>query len=285
MSAAVEEAHGRLFVLPFRGEFGIKLLRHVCRVHAIKHPNKLVVCEEGDEALYPSARSIINCARNVDHSRRDQPSEDSVFVQHFAAEAICHLLVPGDSIVWPSFSGPTEYFVPKPYVNVNCTVTPDVVICPRKRAYGSSKNWPYWWDLVKHLSQLGIRSVVAAGGQDNSDRNVEKLLPCSWTFPRTLDRTLDWMGRAKVVLATDSGLAHLSVWCGKHLVLISHGNGLVAPGPVADETGRVLRSQYWPINQAQYESENHLKSKIEVLSDSWHNPRSVASRIHSILTA
>jgi hypothetical protein len=200
---------GRMFVLPFRGEFGIKLLRHICRVHAIEHSHKVIVCEEGDESLYPTATEFLICPPNADEEKRDQPIVDREFIVSFLNRDISPLLKPGDSVVWPGFEGPRTYFVPQPYLRVEYDIVPDVVICPRKRAYGSSKNWPHWKLLVEELRSVGIRNIVAAGGSDNSDRQLENVIPCSWAVSRSLDCTLAWMNSCKVVVSTDNGLASI----------------------------------------------------------------------------
>jgi hypothetical protein len=200
---------GRMFVLPFRGEFGIKLLRHICRVHVIGHSHKVIVCEERDESLYPTATEFLICPPNADEEKRDQPIVDREFIVSFLNRDISPLLKPGDSVVWPGFEGPRTYFVPQPYLRVEYDIVPDVVICPRKRAYGSSKNWPHWKLLVEELRSVGIRNIVAAGGSDNSDRQLENVIPCSWAVSRSLDCTLAWMNSCKVVVSTDNGLASI----------------------------------------------------------------------------
>jgi len=274
---------GRMFLLPFRGEFGIKLLRHICRVHAIEHSHKIIVCEKGDEGLYPTAREFLICAYNVDVEKRDQPIVDKDFIISFLNREISPRLNPGDSVVWPGFEGPRAYFVPQPYLRVEHDIVPDVVICPRKRAYGSSKNWPHWKLLVEELLSVGIRNIVAAGAPDSSDRQLENVIPCSWTVTRNLDCTLAWMNSCKVVVSTDNGLAHLAVWCGKYLLLISHSDGIVAPGPVTDQNGNLIKPHYWKINLGQFQSENHLKSAIEVAPNSWDDPPSIAKRVTQLI--
>jgi hypothetical protein len=272
-----------MFVLPFRGEFGIKLLHHICRVHAIEHSHKVIVCEEGDESLYPTAREFLICARNVDEKKRHQPIVDQEFILSFLNREISPLLKPGDSVVWPGFEGPRAYFIPQPYLRVEGDIVPDVVICPRKRAYRSSKNWPHWKLLVEELLSVGIRNIVAAGGPVNSDRQLENVIPCSWTVSRNLDLTLAWMNSCKVVVSTDNGLAHLAVWCGKHLLLISHSDGIIAPGPLTDQNGNLIMPQFRKINLGNFQSENHLKSPIEILLNSWEDPPSIATRVAKLI--
>lgn len=267
-----------MYILPFRGEFGIKLLRHVPRVHALNHANKIVCCEEGEQALYPSAAAFMMVGRNVDSRRRDDPYHDYPFVKDFVISSILPRFKPGDSLVWPGFeSAATGYFRPKPFVNSPETGDMEVVICPRRRDYGSSKNWPFWPDLVTKLSQNGVAKVAAVGAPDSSDGRLETMIPCAWKSPRPLDSTISWMLRSKLIIATDNGLAHLAVWCGKPLLLISHANGVVAPGLVVDETG-YGNNHYGPIALSDYQSENHLASPVILHRSSWDDPNGIARK-------
>lgn len=274
-STDIEDAVKRVFVLPFRGEFGIKLLRHVCRVHGIRHSRKIVVCEPGDEALFPSAESYVICTPNDDDRRREMPRDDSLFTKAAMSQIVVPLMEPGDGVVWPLFDGPRAYFTPIPHVSPDPHPDWDIIVCPRLRRYGMTKNWLHWTALVEMFLSRTDLKVAAAGARESSDLALERDVSCAWAGDRPLDRTISWMRRAKLVIATDTGLAHLAVWCGRPLLLISHLDGMVAPGPVIDDRGRVLEQQYWPINLSQYASENHLNSSISVVDHAWSDPARV----------
>lgn len=238
-------------IAPFRGEFGLKLAYHVPAVYALGRGHTIGV-EPGEEALYPLADEWRVVGRRHDderHGNADSLRAEGVHVR-------------GD------LGGPR--FVPEPHVRQG--VTADVVICPRKRRYGSAKNWPHWQRLVE------LPGVFAAGAPDSSD-DVD--CPRAWDYGRFLDASIEAMRSARLVIATDAGLAHLAVLCGAPLLLITHG-GRVAPGPVVDADGRILEPEYWPVRMERYRAGNHTGSTI-VLIDGWEHPARVVEAARGIL--
>lgn len=229
-----------------RGEFGLKVYHHVPYVHALPGP-KIVEIEEGEEALYPSAAEYRVVGRGKDDKRRGLNG-------------------------WRLPDGANmERFVPEPIESYGLRA--DIVVCPRMRNYGRSKNWMHWPWLVQRLHATGFR-VWAAGAADSSDRRVDCY--ASWHWPRPLDATIELMRTARLVIATDAGLAHLAVLCGAPLLVITH-KGLVAPGPVLDASGKVLKPAYWPVKMHRYAEANHTNSPITTV-DGWDQPQNVLSR-------
>jgi hypothetical protein len=99
--------------------------------------------------------------------------------------------------------------------------------------------------------------------------------PTCWDYPRFLDATIEAMLAARVVVATDAGLAHLAVLCGRPLVLIAYGGGLVAPGPVLDGERQTMPA-YWPIRlEKYYHAANHMHAPIRVVPHGWERPEDV----------
>jgi hypothetical protein len=231
-----------VIVPAFRGELGLKIRYHVPWVYA-KGPGHVVEIEEGEEALYPLAAEWRIVPRNQDDSRHGGPGRLQ----------------------------PQKRFVPEPYVRQG--ITADLVLCPRKRNYGSSKNWNVWPWLALQLEVDGF-NVFAAGAPDSS---YDVACPRAWDYPRFLDASIEAMRSARLVIATDAGLAHLAVLCGAPLLLITH-RGLVAPGPVTDSKGRVFRPEYWPVRlQEYYRDANHTGSPIEAV-DGWMHPERVLEK-------
>lgn len=250
-------------ILPLRAEFGMVVWWHVPAVHAIEG-DKVVYCEPGREALYPSASKHIIVEEQEDPKRRNRYNRDKPFVSATGREA--RRRFPDAEIVYPDVDWPKKRFVPRPWViqDVQC----DVVVCPRRRVYGSEKNWPEWFDLTERLVADGL--AVFAGGAADSSYQVR--CPRAWDFSRPLDATLEAMHSAKFVVATDAGLSHLAVLTGRPLLLLTHANGRVAPGPVIDETGRHMEDRYWPVKMGRLHEANHTGSSITVLAHAWHNP-------------
>lgn len=254
-----------MIVLPHRVEFGIKIRFYVPAFHALKSTDgtKVAYIEEGEEALYPSATEFRRVPRRNDDHRYGREDElKNQLKASYPPEAIVEL-TRGQ---WPE-----ERFVPEPFTKTG--FRGDVVICPRKRDYGSSKNWPHW-DLLSRQP-----NVVAAGAPDSSYDGLD--CPVAWQYPRFLDATIEAIRSARLVVSTDAGLAHLAVLCGTPLLMITH-RGLVAPGPVVDEHGTVLRQRYWPVRlQRYYLAANHLNSPIYTV-DGWEDPKKVVDAIKEI---
>lgn len=255
-------------VLPFRGEFGLKLFGHVPAVNAIRQ-RKIVYCEEGEQALFPGAAQWIEVARNDDSLRRNTYRRDSNFVATVRAVAAARW--PNARLVEPDITWPLEPFAPTPYVPQDVGAV-DIVVCPRWRAYGASKNWPHWPALVAGLKELDL-NVFAGGAADSS---VPVPCPQAWKWERPLDATIAAMQKARLVVATYAGLAVLAVLLGKPLLLITHGHGLIAPGPVSDEHGRVMEKAYGAADLSRLEAVNHRGSAIVSLHAAWDRPAAVA---------
>jgi len=259
-------------VAPFRGEFGIKLRYHVPRVHAIEGP-KLVIHEEGEEALYPNASERMTVERAIDFARRDTFAGDRAFIKAMRRE------FPESEWIETKAGMPETRFVPVPFSEPTAPVQPfDVLLCPRRRKYGAEKNWPHWFQLVGLIESVDL--VCAAAGAPDSSRYIPGI-QYSWDRSswgsRFLDTTLAFMREAKVVIATDSGLAHLAVLCGKPLVMIAADGGRVAPGAVYGDFGKQTHERYWPVRMEEYYAKaNHLGSPIEFLPDGWDDIGGVA---------
>ena len=132
-------------ILPFRGEFGMKLMRHVPQVNAITG-DKIVCCEPGEEAFYPSASSYEICDKNNDDNRRESYQKDSDFISNYTNK-LRKKYGDGPKFIKTDQDMPCKYFIPKPYVDFG--IKTDIVVCPRKRKYGAEKNWKHWPAFVK----------------------------------------------------------------------------------------------------------------------------------------
>jgi len=256
--------------LPYRSEFGFLCMFHAPWVNAFPSP-KTVIIEEGTEALYPGCEYLY-LDRRKDADRRARPEKD---VEKEWRERI------GDGVEflpmpYPATKAtPRRYFVPSPYRMVRDASRFDVCVCPRKREYGSNKNWPYWQHLTDAL--LGMRMKVFAAGHPESSY---LLTGCRTAWDRSvryLDETIQGMLNSNLVVATDAGLAHLALMCGKPLVLITHKEGMVAPG--TDDIGK----DYWPIYIDRYHEENHLNAPIHQVYYGWEGTGRVVEKIEESL--
>lgn len=238
-----------LTVPVFRGEFGVKIRAHVPIVHAMPGP-KVVEIEEGEEALYPSAERWVVVPRGDDFARRGMSP----------------------------MRGEEARFVPRPHVEPEGLPVADVVVCPRHRRFVEARNWSHWAALAESLQSSGV-SVIAAGAPDSS---APVPCPATWKWPRFLDATIRAILDAKLVVATDSGLAHLAVLCGTPLLIITHA-GRCGDGPIIDSRGRVHSDVHWYADpEHYYEEANHLGVPIRLI-DSWHGHKAVAEWITGFL--
>jgi hypothetical protein len=219
---------------------------HAPRVYALGAGYEVEI-EEGDEALYPRAARWAVIPRRTDDEHR---------------------------VERPALQGVRAMFVPMPHVRqAGVPARVDVVVAPRRRAYGAQKNWPHWPRVVAELQAAGL-TVFAGGVAEASDTRVP--CPAAWEAARPLDATLAAMHGATVVLAACSGLAPLALMCGRPLLLFTY-RGRVAPGPVIDSHGRRAYAQYWPVRVAEYyDPMNHRGAPFRMV-DAWEDPAKVVA--------
>ncbi len=262
--------------LPYRAEFGYICIAHAPQVYAEKGP-KAVIIEPGLEALYPGCKFAYIEPKN-DDDRRVRIEVDYLLELSQTFQKALARDFGAFEYVMPDLKAGREYFVPQP---CNVTGVPeniDVVVCPRKRNYGSDKNWQHWQELINAYVEAGL-SVFAAGHPATSFpvKNCATAWRGWYKNGRCLDNTIAAMLKAKVVVATDNGLAHLALMCGKPLVLISHKDGLVAEG--VDDIGK----PYWPIHMDVFERENHREAPIHVVHDCWHSIKPVLDYVKATI--
>jgi len=253
-------------VPPFRGELGILLRFHAAAVRALDRP-LLVVHEPGLEAVYPDVERELTSSTRPDIDRRWNYAHDGAYVGAWRDT----LRARGHELVEPDKTNrlPIRPFRPEPFVRQRPDASSHVVVCPRRRAYGPSKNWDAW-----PVVAAGIRkthSVFVAGLPETSyDVPADER---AWDYERPLDATIEAMRTASLVVATASGLSLLAVMCGAPLLLVASRGGLVAPGP----TG--AHPRYWRIPVADYyDPLNHSGSLIDVVDRGWQRPIMVVQR-------
>ena len=248
--------------LPYRGEFGHKVMWHAPWVNACES-EKIICCEKGEEALYPNATKYIYSQRKNDADKREYSEFDARYINK-AGEAVLDLFTPETRAnlklrtpppkhPGPKPTIPLKYFVPRPYTEVP-DIDVDIAICPRYREYGEDRNWAMWPKVVEWLQSEGFK-VASCGAPDSSVK-----LPCTaaWDLsPNYLDATLAIMHKAKFVLTTDCGLAHLTLACGKPLLMICYqGRG----GPKSSQ-----------IKDWRFTMENHKSAPIVKIENGWES--------------
>jgi hypothetical protein len=251
--------------LPYRGEFGHRVMWHAPQVYACREPDKVVICEKGQEIFYPGAGEYCHCDRLRDDKRRMRLEREHLDTWR----AIARISWPDGECIEPDPNpdAPRKYFTPQPIDPdpVWAESKWDVIVCPRMRDYGSDKNWWGWQYVVRKLQQSGLE--VAAVGNEQS-----MWVPCLSTYEgspsqyKINDNTVAGMLNAKMVLATDSGTAHLAVMCGRPLLIVTHNHGCIAEG--VDDVGR----PYWPVMMDRYVKANHCGVLIDRIFHGWNDP-------------
>lgn len=240
--------------LPYRGEFGHLLMWHAPTVNA-HEGKKIVCCEFGQEALFPGALEYIyvNPRPEDENKTANAHSYDTKLFEEIKNKHKKRF--PDAKFIAPvgelKVDNSRKYFSYQPFQKqgIEC----DIVVCPRKRVIAPDRNWDHWIELTKKLQENGY-SVCAVGSPIASYD-----VPCqkAWSYERFLDSTIEAIQKCKLVICTDSGLAHLAVQCGKPILMITF-NG--QPGP---ETK-------WKVKWSRYEMENHCESKIKNV-DAWND--------------
>lgn len=274
-------------ILPNRGEFGLKIMSHCPAVHAIK-PD-VVFGERGESCLYPSAGEFIAVDSQHDDLRRGQRERTAGFIPSVREIAVKKwpLKVLEMEFIITDENMPREYFTPTWPDEAKFGHAIDVLICPRWRVYGANKNWHLWPMLAEQLFQSGI-ITGAAGVFETIDKNVIDYIPShlrSWKYVHALQFTIMMMKRARLVVATDAGLAHLAMMVGAPLLLISHDDDCkVAPGGVCDPKGHAMEPYYWPIKFERFTQANHQDVPITMVKAAWYDLPKVIESIKGMLS-
>jgi ADP-heptose:LPS heptosyltransferase len=239
--------------LPFRGEFGHLLMWHAPIINAFEG-KKAVCCEKGQEALFSGVLEYIyvdprpeDICKTASVYRDDKDLFKELKKKISKKYPNANFLEPAGEF---DKKYPRKYISYQPYVkqNIKC----DIVVCPRKRVLASGRNWELWPKLV---DKLKTNYSVFAVGSPTASFDVD----CSkaWSYERFLDATLEAIQNSKIVVCTDSGLAHLAVQCSKPIIMITYKG---QPGP----------DTKWKVKWNRYKEENHMNSVIKEI-DAWED--------------
>lgn len=241
----------QLIYLPFRGEFDHKIMWHVPWVYQEKA--RVVCCEEGKECLFPTAEEIIYVPSLADRSRGHRTASDGVFLQRLRSQ-LGNTKGPLPGL--PKNMKTLPRFTPTP--GTEAGIETDILICPRRREVAPMRNWQHWDALVQCLSS---HRVFAAGAPGSSVTELD--CDASWNYARYLDATIEAMLSAKLVVATDTGLAHLALLCGRPLLVICHADGFSGPGS-------------HPVKRWRFHAENHAGAPLMFQNHAWDSHERVA---------
>lgn len=265
--------------LPWRLEFGTMLMHWVRYVHGEckgipPGVTKVVCCRRGHEPLFPDATEFFydwedlpdvekkwKTARSDEHQQYISTLREEIGRRH-----------PGSRIIEPLRhykSQQKDSFQPTYREGTPRPKAPDILLAPRYREHGAHRNYQHWQSVSDGIKDLGC-SVGLLGAKATSQKlkRVPKSLEV-WNYEHDLDVTLWWMEQAKLVVTTDSAMAHLAVLARAPLKVIYDKKGKEAGHPT------------WP--WAFDHMDTHALAHCEPILFGWKDPAIVVTAIKQYL--
>lgn len=180
--------------LPFRGEFGARMLWFVPTFHVAPSP-KLICCEVHQECLYPTADEFYIVPSPADPNSTGAtgaPGDEQLYEEIKAHFGDVEYVLPkhNDSL--------TQYFIVKPRLTYD--LFPDVVLFKRMKSANIGKVWSHWDRLTDDLRSKGINVYVA--DNYNTDEIVWAIQHC------------------KLALSVQTGGMYLCMLCGMRVSIL-----------------------------------------------------------------
>jgi ADP-heptose:LPS heptosyltransferase len=261
-------------ILPHVGfEFGQLIMTHVRWVHTI--PGTKVVCtRRGLEPLFPSATEFFYDWTDVPDAQRHTKTIKATSTQMQLEAVQDHLLAkyPGAQVRFPIDGKKPQYFPNLPQGNFQpvpaCPAPawyPEILVAPRFRKHGEARNFPHWNKVVQDLRGLGYHVGIIGVPETSATIDGITMDRKAWGHDDNLGVTLHWMSKAKMVIATDSGMAHLAVLAGAPLLVVYEARGKV-PGP-----------EGWPWILPHMQA--HARAFCEPVLECWSRPENVADAL------
>jgi len=256
-------------LLPWLGEFGWMVIKHLRYVHHYPAARKIVCAAPGHECLYPSADEFFTDWENpIPDGRRwnDTDWKDSGAKSRFYDSLVPRLAerYPGHEVVaprypchWHASDAPGYKFCP---VAASRLPAMDVVIAPRKRSFDEPRNWPYWETLVSALRSDGLHVGIAGRADTSYDIDADGY---AWDHPDgDTAGTVDLLSRCRLYVGGDSGITHLAC--------LMDASVLVLTGPATHPLVELMRRAN--------------KGMFEVApGDQWGRPKAIAARTRAAL--
>jgi ADP-heptose:LPS heptosyltransferase len=190
---------------PYIGEFGWFVLSHLRYVEWLTAEEKIVCCQPGEEALYPSATGFFtDWVHPIPDSQRcgGRPyNEMRERLQGLYPEYT--VVEPKYDCIWHWSDGvKPKLVVPQKLPKVN------IALAPRFRKFGEDANWEHWAFLVKTLRKLGF--TVGLVGTKDTSHNLEADA-CAWDHPDgATSGSIDILLNCGLYAGGDTGSSHLA---------------------------------------------------------------------------
>jgi hypothetical protein len=197
-------------VLPYYGEFGWMVARHVRWVHQLEVAHKVVACRRGEEPLYPTADEFFYDWPEAlpDWQRQEDGHGDDTEVRAMARERYPHhlLIRPHYPNPWAWDHAASVKF--RPSVRAQLPAV-DVALCPRRRDHGTEKNWPHWTAVASAIRAAGF--TVGLVGQEATSYTETPSDTRAWNHTDGATAgTIDLLNHCRVYLGGDTGVSHLA---------------------------------------------------------------------------
>jgi hypothetical protein len=226
-------------LLPWLGEFGWMIMRHVRWAHAYQADSKIVCCQPGHECLFPSGTAFFTDWTNpIAENRRCEHTayQDRGATDRFYAELTPRLkaLFPRHEIATPHYichwhmaDHPSYKFRP---TAPRALPKVDVTLGVRRRAFGAERNWPYWSDLAALLRAVGLTVGILGDPATSHDCAADGR---AWDHPQgPTAGTVDLLSGCRLYVGGDSGISHLAALLDVPTLLIDGPNSAQI-GPMA----------------------------------------------------
>lgn len=241
--------------LPFMGEFGSLLHKHVPGVYGMERP--LIICHEiGYDALYPDATQRYTYERPIasersaggnkfqvrfkDTTKLKWPEDRIPYLDkirsHFEPQVWEDHIKTGKPPQWQRkyiepndpFKMPPKYFIPQHIGTYECDF--DTVLFARRQQYSHGRNWIFWQEFHEALKAEGVKCLIV--GQPDSTATLD--CPAIWELvdhpSQILDASIWAIHNARFRVGTPTGTTLLSQLCAKPPIMIINNNGMDSQG-------------------------------------------------------
>ncbi len=233
----------------------------------------VVCCRKDHKILFPAASEYFHDWEDLqDNDKRWRTAKDPAFKAYTTRlRDLLSLRYPGARIIEPSQDcedGAIHAFRPNPSDAAQATEAPKVVIAPRHRKHGAHRNYLYWPQVAAYASSICPVGLVGAKATSIDIEGVPEHFK-AWNHENDLDVTVSWMQRARMVITSDSGMAHLAILCGAKLFVIY------------DEPGLEAGKSEWPWT-FEHMHDNSI-APCQAIPYGWGNPNIVYEWISRVL--
>lgn len=206
------------FFLPFIGEFGHYITKHVRGVYHCGLDNVIVSCKRGEECLFPTANGFFYDWEDIPDKQKmmcitaNKRWRECIKKAEKIYENIQIHRPIGKINMIPAFVPVSDIEIPKI----------DVCVGARKREHARAKNYQYWQDVIDMCRSRGL--VVAVVGKRDMTANLDADY-YSYDYSDSTDAVVAMINKAKTIINSDSGLAHLTTLMQKEQIVIKISEG------------------------------------------------------------